>query len=108
MRGGVRAGTATLVVHLGPAEGERDASAPSPVRVGFVVGRTVGNAVIRNQVKRRLRHLVRDRIHTVPGDSLLVVRALPGAGTASSGALAEDLDRALARSVRRLADRGGS
>jgi ribonuclease P protein component len=108
MRGGARAGTTTLVVHLGPAPGELDRADATPARVGFVVGRAVGNAVIRNQVKRRLRHLVRDRLDAVPGGSLLVVRALPPAGTASSKALAEDLDGALARAVRRLADRGGA
>ena len=31
-----------------------------PARVGFVVSKAVGNAVIRNRVKRRLRHLMRD------------------------------------------------
>ena len=81
---------------------------PPPARVGFVVGRVVGNAVIRNQVKRRLRHLVRDRLSAVPDGFVLVVRALPPAGSASSAALAADLDGALARAVRRLADRGGA
>ena len=108
MRGGARAGATTLVVHLGPVAGEQDRSAAPPARVGFVVGRAVGNAVIRNQVRRRLRHLVRDRLDSVPGGTLLVVRALPPAGTASSDALARDLDGALARAVRRLADRGGA
>jgi ribonuclease P protein component len=108
MRGGARAGTTTVVVHLGPAGGEQVRTVAPPVKVGFVVGRAVGNAVIRNQVKRRLRHLVRDRLVSVPGGSLLVVRALPAAGTASSETLAEDLDAALARAVRRLADRGGA
>lgn len=108
MRGGARAGTTTVVVHLGPAGGEQVRTVAPPAKVGFVVGRAVGNAVIRNQVKRRLRHLVRDRLDSVPGGSLLVVRALPAAGTASSETLAEDLDAALARAVRRLADRGGA
>jgi ribonuclease P protein component len=107
MRGGVRTGRSTLVVHLAPpAPGE--GPVPAPVRVGFVVGRAVGNAVTRNLVKRRLRALVRDRLDSVPGGALLVVRALPPAASASSAALAEDLDGALARAVRRLADRGGA
>lgn len=31
---------------------------PGPPRVGFVVPRSVGSAVVRNRVKRRLRHAV--------------------------------------------------
>ena len=32
---------------------------PMPVRVGFTVSRKVGNAVIRNRVRRRLREVAR-------------------------------------------------
>jgi len=95
-----RAGTLTLVVHLAdPSEDD----ATRPARVGFVVGRGVGKAVTRNQVKRRLRPLVRDRLRSLPDGSVLVVRALPAAADAVSSVLAADLDDAL----RRLAARGG-
>jgi len=70
--------------------------APAP-RVGLVVGRTVGPAVVRNRVRRQLRHLLRDRVDRLPPGALLVVRALPGAAGAASSALAADLDRALGR-----------
>jgi ribonuclease P protein component len=65
--------------------------------VGLVVGRAVGNAVARNQVKRRLRHLVRERLGSLPGGAVLVVRALPPAATASSAAMARDVDAGLTR-----------
>jgi ribonuclease P protein component len=68
-----------------------------PARVGFVVSKAVGNAVHRNRVKRRLRHLVRERLASLPAGAVLVVRALPAAAGASSGSLARDLDSALAR-----------
>lgn len=93
VRSGRRAGGRTLVVHLAPAE---DPSS-GPVRVGFVVSRAVGDAVTRNRVKRRLRHLARERLATLPGAAVLVVRALPAAATASSAELASDLDRCLER-----------
>lgn len=102
VRHGVRTGSTSLVVHLGSREPEVPGE---PVRVGLVVGRPVGNAVIRNQVKRRLRHLLRDRLSSVPDGAVLVVRALPPAAGASSALLGDELDRALARSVRRLAER---
>jgi ribonuclease P protein component len=69
-------------------------------RVGFVVSRSVGGAVVRNQVTRRLRHLMGE--HLVPlSDYDLVVRALPKSGSKSSSELAEDLDQALTQAMRR-------
>ncbi|MFD2356916.1 ribonuclease P protein component [Nonomuraea ferruginea] len=67
---GNRAGRPTLVIHLA-VSGEE-----TPL-VGFVVSRAVGGAVVRNKVKRRLRHLMRERLDRLPRGSLLVVRANP-------------------------------
>jgi ribonuclease P protein component len=91
VRNGRRAGSATLVVHL--AE-DQDGTDP---RVGFVVSRAVGNAVTRNRVQRRLRHLVREHLSALPGTSLLVIRALPAAAQASGAELDADLRRCLRR-----------
>ncbi|MEU0693329.1 MULTISPECIES: ribonuclease P protein component [Streptomyces] len=99
VRRGRRAGRPLLVVHLrsgstGPhAPGE---SAP-PTRAGFVVSKAVGGAVVRTRVKRKLRHLIRDRLPRLAPGSLVVVRALPGAGDADHAQLARDLDAALER-----------
>lgn len=96
VRHGRRAGTRTLVLHLetlDTAEGAEDA----PPQVGFVVGKAVGPAVVRNLVKRRLRHLTRERLASLPGSAVLVVRALPPAASAPSAKLARDFDKALAR-----------
>nr|EIF91066.1 RNase P component [Streptomyces tsukubensis NRRL18488] len=57
----------------------------------------MGGAVVRNKVKRRLRHLIRDRLAELPAGSLVVVRALPGAGDADHAQLARDLDAAFQR-----------
>ncbi|GHH91361.1 hypothetical protein GCM10017779_18180 [Streptomyces capillispiralis] len=53
--------------------------------------------MVRNKVKRRLRHLMRERVDLLPPGSLVVVRALPGAGDADHAQLAQDLDAALQR-----------
>ena len=53
--------------------------------------------MVRNKVKRRLRHLMRDRVALFPPGSLVVVRALPEAGDADQEQLARDLDAALQR-----------
>jgi ribonuclease P protein component len=62
-----------------------------------VVSKAVGSAVVRNKVKRRLRHLARERLTSLPGSAVLVVRALPAAAQSSYDDLAADLDRALVR-----------
>jgi ribonuclease P protein component len=69
----------------------------SSARVGFVVSKAVGNSVVRHRVTRRLRHLMADRIGTLPPGCALVVRALPAAAGASSSELGADLDGALRR-----------
>jgi ribonuclease P protein component len=57
--------------------------------------------VTRNRVKRRLRHLVRERIEELPEGTALVVRALPPASDATYDGLRDDLGRALERLGRR-------
>lgn len=94
VRAGRRAGGGTLIVHLLPAG---DPAAAGPVRAGFIVGRAVGGAVLRNRTRRRLRHLVSARLAQLPAGCTLVLRALPAAAAASSAALAADLDHGLAR-----------
>jgi ribonuclease P protein component len=91
VRRGVRAGRPLLVVHALP--GGDAAAAP---RAGFVVGRAVGGAVVRNAVRRRLRHLVRDRIERLSPGTNVVIRARPEAARAPTAALGRDLDDALA------------
>jgi ribonuclease P protein component len=67
------------------------------VRIGFVVSRAVGGAVVRNRVKRRLRHAARAHLALLDanlgqhGGYDIVVRALPAAADASFAELASDL-----------------
>jgi ribonuclease P protein component len=75
--------------------------AGTDVRAGFVVSKAVGGAVARNRVKRRLRHLVRDRLAQLPAGTDVVVRALPGAADRPYLRLGSDLDAALAAARRR-------
>ena len=71
----------------GPVEGT---SGSSP-RAGFVVGKAVGNSVVRHRVTRRLRAVVVDELPRLPGSADLVVRARPEAATATSQQLRADL-----------------
>jgi ribonuclease P protein component len=92
-RSGVRVGRPTVVVHARrPPHG-------TAVRVGFVVSKQVGNAVTRNRVKRRLRHLAADQLGTTPPGVDLVVRALPRAAKAPASELVGDFSSAWPRAV---------
>jgi ribonuclease P protein component len=86
---------ASVLLAVGPVQSD---TAP---KVGLVVSRAVGSAVVRNRVKRRLRELMRRRIASLPGGCLLVLRAHPAAAGASQADLAADLDLVLGRLLRR-------
>ncbi|WP_433054183.1 ribonuclease P protein component [Dactylosporangium sp. CS-033363] len=119
IRNGRRAGRGAVVVHFlnpGPprpgVSSVSDVSDPSDLsdslgaaRAGFVVSKAVGNAVVRNTVKRRLRHLVRSRLADLPAGSVIVVRALPEAAARPYDELQHDLDSAL-EAARRPKNRG--
>ena len=93
-----------MVLHLLPERpehsgGARTSHVPAPAgaRAGFVVGRTVGNSVVRHRVTRRLRAVVRDELHRLPPAADLVVRARPEAADAPSDVLRRDLSAGLDR-----------
>mgnify|MGYP002737233560 CR=1 FL=1 len=88
-RHGRRAANRYFVIHV--VEGEPGAG----LLVGFTVSKKVGNAVVRNQVRRRLRHIMRDYLE-IPA-SKVVIRARPGSATASSQELREALHTELTR-----------
>jgi ribonuclease P protein component len=81
---------------------QTDARAGLPPRVGFVVSKAVGGAVVRNRTKRRLRALAHQRLDQVPAGADIVIRANPTAGQASSSELAAELDVLLPRVLGRL------
>jgi ribonuclease P protein component len=92
VRHGVKAGRTNLVVHVLP-----DAARRSEPEVGFIVSRAVGSAVVRNRVKRQLRHLMRSYVDRLPAGCRVVVRARPPAGDAPATTLDTDLHEALHR-----------
>jgi ribonuclease P protein component len=96
VRGGTRAGRSLVSGHLLLQPGSDE-----PARVGFVVSRAVGGAVVRNRVRRRLRHLARGYLGSLPEGSLLVVRANPRAATARQADLAAELDLVIRTLLRR-------
>jgi ribonuclease P protein component len=102
VREGSRAGSQLVSGHLlVPRAPLTGAGAGEPARIGFVVSRAVGGAVVRNRVRRRLRHLARGYLGSLPEGSLLVVRANPRAATAHQADLAAELDLVIEALLRR-------
>lgn len=99
---GARAGSTLIVVHAN----QTDARAGQPPRVGFVVSKAVGTAVVRNRTKRRLRALMAARLELLPQGTDVVVRANPVAAQANSHELGAELDALLPKVMARLAGRG--
>jgi len=91
MKLGRKAVTDHMVVYLNKTNESK------PFMFGLVVGKTVGNAVERNLVKRRARSAIQARMETFESGETLVVRALPGLGKISWDDLCEELDHNIAR-----------
>ena len=91
-RAGASAGP--LRVQIAPNGGEI-------ARVGFVVPRTIGGAVVRNRVRRRLRALMQRRLEAHAGLDV-VVAASGGAATEVWASLDRALDACLAGARARL------
>jgi len=96
--GATRAGSRILVVHANVT----DSRAGLPPRVGFVVSKGVGNAVVRNRTKRRLRAAVATELAGIPQGVDVVVRAQPVAAQATFAELSESLKPLLHKVIRRL------
>lgn len=89
---GVRAAQPDIVVHA-----RRDSDTPGGPRIGLVVAKSVGNAVQRHQVSRRLRHVARAVLPDLTPDDRIVIRALPGSLQAISARLESQLRTGLRR-----------
>ncbi|MDR1431264.1 MAG: ribonuclease P protein component [Propionibacteriaceae bacterium] len=91
-RRGVKVTRPCLVLYALP----RDSG---PARAGFAVSKAVGNAVVRNRVRRRLRHLIAPKLAQAPMPVDFVVRATP---RAVAGDLGAALNAALASCYAKL------
>jgi ribonuclease P protein component len=87
-----KASTKAFVLQL------RDRRDDGPPRVGFTVSKKVGNAVVRNRVRRRLREIVRLAATdtTRDGHDYVLIGRRTGL-TASFAGLAEDFKSAVRR-----------
>lgn len=94
VKNGARAVQPDIVVYARQDTDSDDSSGP---RIGLVVAKSVGNAVQRHRVARRLRHVARSVLGALDGRERIVIRALPGSRDARSGELEQQLRTGLRR-----------
>jgi ribonuclease P protein component len=100
-RNGVRFQSPHFVLYAGNLENE-----PTRSRLGVTVSRRIGNAVVRNRVKRRVRESFRKALRAqLPAGISLVVIARGGAGALESAAIADELVMAARNLSGRIAGR---
>ncbi len=108
LKEGYRAGNRVMVVSVRRNLAKDKCNGHCGARGGIIVGkRQVPLATQRNQVKRRLRHLLQARLSSMQGDTTVVVRALEGAVGMSSEELGRNLDRLLALAFKKMTANSG-
>jgi ribonuclease P protein component len=93
VRRGRRVGTPHALIYIARTD------ANTPTRLGFIVSKSVGNAVTRNLVTRRLRSIGHDVVLATPTGTDLVIRALPGSQGVSWTTLQSEILDGLERSA---------
>jgi ribonuclease P protein component len=71
-------------------------------RFGFIVAKSVGNAVVRNRVRRRLKAVAYSIAPRLPDGVETVFRALPPSATADFAQLAAEVERSASRLAEKL------
>ena len=69
-KSGKRASTESLVGYLLLENSEFQP------RLGLIVGKSIGNSVVRHRIARQVRHAVKDQLNELPLGSLMVIRAM--------------------------------
>jgi ribonuclease P protein component len=101
VRYGMRTAQPDIVVHVRRA---REHEAGAGPRVGLIIAKPVGSAVVRHRVARRLRHAARSMLGDLHESDRVVIRALPSSRDVSSAWLEQQLRTGL----RRASDQSGT
>lgn len=102
VRSGARSGRRNLVLYTLVEPVEPTSGTIVPSKVGFIVAKTVGTAVTRNRVRRRLRAMAAPTVLKYPKGLSIVVRALPPAAGSSWQELHDDYASAFRASFAKI------
>jgi ribonuclease P protein component len=101
-RSGVRFQSPHFVLYAGRLEHE-----PGRSRLGVTVSRRIGDAVVRNRVKRRVREIFRTVVRdNLPAGTSIVVIARAGAGALATPAINDELTAAARNLSGRIGAKG--
>ena len=103
VRYGIRTAQPDLVVHV--RRGKRGEVVDGP-RLGLIIAKSVGSAVERHRVARRLRHVARPMLDNLDESDQVVIRALPSSRNVSSAWLEQQLRAGLRRAFQMAGTRG--
>ncbi|WP_308197606.1 ribonuclease P protein component [Rathayibacter caricis] len=78
----------------------RRSSSATPPRFGFIVAKSVGSAVTRNTVRRRLKAIAFELVGQTDHGTDVVIRALPSSATAPWSELRREVVVAMTRNAR--------
>jgi ribonuclease P protein component len=91
---GIRAVQPDIVIHARRMNDGEEGRGP---RVGLIIGKSVGSAVERHRVARRLRHVARTVLGELDRSEQVVIRALASSRCATSGRLEQQIRAGLQR-----------
>jgi ribonuclease P protein component len=83
-----------LIVHVRRGSDQCAGNGP---RIGLIIAKSVGSAVERHRVARRLRHVARTMLGDLHRSDQVVIRALPSSRNVSSAWLEQQLRAGLRR-----------
>jgi len=96
-RNGTRSSRGRVVAYVHPS------GSNGPAKAGLIVGKVVGNSVVRHRVSRQIRAALAPVMTHLPAGYLVVVRVL--AGASNDEALRSDVVTAVESAVRRVEGR---
>ncbi|WP_259125776.1 ribonuclease P protein component [Leucobacter aridicollis] len=93
VRTGNRVGGALCITYAVPRSVGDDEEAPA--RFGFIISKAVGNAVMRNLIRRRMKSVADEFIRDGVTGVDMVFRALPKSASASFDEIRREMQRAV-------------
>lgn len=100
VRNGTRVGGAYCITYA--VRRSSDDETTDPARFGYIISKAVGNAVVRNRTRRRMKFVTDELLREGVSDVDIVFRALPAAAEAGFTELRQEMLRSVAKVLDRI------